>query len=194
LGSYPSELIAAPVWKGRGSAWLTHDGASGRHWLAAARWARAWFPLPPFRRVEATVLAEFAGRRSGAPRRPQPFLDRLSIGSAILDGRVPAGASNAAATMGDYGPGNFLIGLWKGLTTPGAELRQQLEKAGPGETAGAIVGPSRSARSSTRSGKAALCCNAEWRPASWRPYQGRRSRPAAFPPAPRKWSATRCSA
>jgi hypothetical protein len=53
---------------------------------------------------------------------------------------VPAGASNAAATMGDYGPGNFLIGLWKGLTTPGAELRQQLEKAGPGETAGAIVG------------------------------------------------------
>lgn len=54
----------APVWRGRGLAWLTHDGAEWRHWLAAARWARSWFPILPFRRIEATVRYEFvAGRR-----------------------------------------------------------------------------------------------------------------------------------
>ncbi|MGD9614933.1 MAG: hypothetical protein AB7H90_02920 [Alphaproteobacteria bacterium] len=48
-----------PVWKGRGLAWLTHDGAEWRHWLAAARWARHWFAILPFRRIEATVLGGF---------------------------------------------------------------------------------------------------------------------------------------
>lgn len=50
----------APVWRGRGLAWLTHDGAEWRHWLAASRWARHWFAILPFRRIEATVLCDFA--------------------------------------------------------------------------------------------------------------------------------------
>lgn len=48
-----------PVWKGRGLAWLTHRDARLRHWLAAARWARHWLPLLPFRRIEATVRHDF---------------------------------------------------------------------------------------------------------------------------------------
>lgn len=49
-----------PVWRGRGLAWLTHDGhAEWRHWLAASRWAKHWFPVLPYRRIEATVLAGF---------------------------------------------------------------------------------------------------------------------------------------
>jgi hypothetical protein len=77
------------------------------------------------------------------PKEPVPpsFLERLSIGSAILDGRVPTdkGAYPEAA-MGDAGPGNFLAGLWKGLTTPGAQLKTELQNAGAGEAAGAVVG------------------------------------------------------
>lgn len=68
------------------------------------------------------------------------FLDRLSIGSAILDGRVPAGTASRAGGMGEHGPGNFLAGFWKGLTAPAAELKQSLKTGQPGETAGAIVG------------------------------------------------------
>jgi hypothetical protein len=51
-----------PVWRGRGLAWLTHDGRPDmRHWLAAARWARHWFPLLPYRRIEATIACGFDG-------------------------------------------------------------------------------------------------------------------------------------
>jgi hypothetical protein len=80
---------------------------------------------------------------------PQAFTDRLRSGVAILENKVPAdkpdkpesgGDAFSGVSMGEYGPGNFLIGLWKGLTTPAAELKEKLGTAGPGETAGAIVG------------------------------------------------------
>jgi hypothetical protein len=49
-----------PVWRGRGLAWLTpNDNTNLRHWRAATRWWRAWAPSLPYRRIEATVLADF---------------------------------------------------------------------------------------------------------------------------------------
>jgi hypothetical protein len=78
----------------------------------------------------------------GGPRKPVPtsLIDRLSAGTAILDGRVPVdrGAYAEAAMTG--GPAPFIAGLWKGLTTPGAELKQSLQDKSFAETAGAIVG------------------------------------------------------
>jgi hypothetical protein len=71
---------------------------------------------------------------------PAAWLHRLSNGAAVIDGKEPDKGAYPGASMGDYGPGNFLVGLWKGLTQPGGALKETLQNAGPGETAGAIVG------------------------------------------------------
>lgn len=78
----------------------------------------------------------------GGPKKPVPraFLDRLSVGTAILDGRVPVdkGAYPEATMHG--GTGSFLAGLWRGLTAPGDELREALKDKSGAEVAGAVVG------------------------------------------------------
>lgn len=74
------------------------------------------------------------------PTASPSFLDRLNIGTSILNGETYGGMSDKAVEMGEYGPGNFIAGLWKGLTTPHTEIRDRLKEAGPGETAGAVVG------------------------------------------------------
>lgn len=74
------------------------------------------------------------------PQASPAFLDRLRGGVATLDGRVPSGAALAYGGADDAGVGNFLTGLWKGLTTPGAQLKETFAKAGPGEAFGGLMG------------------------------------------------------
>jgi hypothetical protein len=79
----------------------------------------------------------------GGPQpKPSPsFFERLRLGTALF-GNVAdhPPAAPPETSMGEYGPGRFLIGLWKGLTTPGGELKETFADASPGEALGGLVG------------------------------------------------------
>jgi len=77
----------------------------------------------------------------GGPKRPVPqsFLDRMSLGSAIVSGKARADAGPfPGASMG--ASGDFIAGLAKGVGLPAETLKERLQDASGAEVAGATVG------------------------------------------------------